>query len=59
MPENWHGGFFLVEREVKNKKADDGGWGPWKSLGSDLMLPLIHEKHCFNALNLSLKNQAR
>lgn len=44
MPENWHGAiFFIVEREVKNKKAEDRGWGTWKSLGSDLLLPLIHK----------------
>ena len=37
------GFFFIVEREVKNKKAEDRGWGTWKSLGSDLLLPLIHK----------------
>lgn len=37
------GEFFFVEREVKNKKAEDRGWGTWKSLGSDLLLPLIHK----------------
>lgn len=45
--------FCLVEREVEKEEADDRGWDTWKSLYNDLALPLIHEKLCFKALNLS------